>query len=163
LFSTASDLGATPEVHVRVDDRVAGALDIEASASLSKPSLTTTATADAETASSVGASVQVTQIMLEGGVRIAPASWSVRRTQLFAAGGGGYLRQLYEGRTLVETGRLLYAGGGAAIALRAPRSPRSRRIGLRIDVRAIVFSGGVVVDNSVRVSPSATLSIFASF
>jgi hypothetical protein len=164
LFSTATDLGASPEFHVAVDDRVARAIDIEASASFSKPALKTTVTADAETTDSVDASVSITQLTFEGGVRIAPTSWSARRAQFFVVGGGGYLRQLYESRTLVETGRLLYVGGGAAIPLRGGRSSaQSRRVGLRVDGRATVFSGGVTLDDSTRVSPTFRASLFASF
>ena len=58
-----------------------------------------------------------------------------RRLRPFASGGAGYLRQLHEDRTLVETGQVYYAGGGARYWLRGGARVAAL-VGLRGDVRA---------------------------
>ena len=47
----------------------------------------------------------------------------------FVTAGGGYLRQLHEGLTVIEEGRVFYVGGGARywIFARARGVPQGRR------------------------------------
>jgi hypothetical protein len=70
---------------------------------------------------------------------------------------------LYESKTLVETGHVVYGGGGVALPLGARGSARSDRIGLRVDVRAMAFWGGISLDNSTRVSAEVAASVYAGF
>jgi hypothetical protein len=82
----------------------------------------------------------------------------------FVTGGGGYLRQLHEGATLVQTGSIYYIGAGASIALStADRRQRVKQIGLRLDTRAIVRTGGVTIDGRAYTAPAVGASLFARF
>ena len=58
-----------------------------------------------------------------------------RRTPFFVSGGAGYLRQLHEEQTLVETGWSSYVGGGLLRPL-TERPPRLAMVGLRLEARS---------------------------
>ena len=66
----------------------------------------------------VTASSRLTQIVADAGLQY---RWSGRRVSPFVMGGGGYLRQLDESRTTVESGAMYYGGGGVVVRL-APAS-----------------------------------------
>ena len=74
-------------------------------------------------------------------------------------GGAGYLRQLYDERTLVETGRIYHAGGGVRVWLSGGDGQR-RSLGIRSDVRATWRQDGVEFEGKTRVWPSVTAMIF---
>ena len=82
----------------------------------------------------------------------------------FISGGGGYLRQLYEDGVLLETGRLGYVGGGVRLALREARPDRFfRQVGLRADVRLMVRTGGIDVEESARAFVTLAGGVFVRF
>lgn len=81
------------------------------------------------------------------------------RARLFAGGGAGYLRQLHQDRTLVETGEIYYAGGGARYWLRGlPDSSRS--LGLRGDLRFNLRRNGIDFDDRLRMYPTVSVLMF---
>jgi hypothetical protein len=82
----------------------------------------------------------------------------------FVTAGGGYLRELHEGGTLAQTGKVVYVGGGARIPL-VSRQARQRltQLGVRADLRALVRSGGVTLDRQSHVSPAVAASLFVRF
>ena len=86
-----------------------------------------------------------------GGARLRP----------FVIGGGGYLRQLHEERTLVETGQLYYFGFGARYWLRGG-SGTARAFGLRGDLRANLRRGGIDFEDKNRVFPTLAVHLFLS-
>ena len=81
------------------------------------------------------------------------------RVRPFVLAGGGYLRQLYDERTLVETGSLYYAGAGVRYWLRGGDGQR-RSVGLRADGRAQWRRDGVEFEGKTRVAPVVTLHLF---
>jgi hypothetical protein len=95
----------------------------------------------------VGATWQLPQPLIAG--RIRP----------FVTGGAGYLRQLYDERTLVESGSIYYAGGGVRVWLRGGDG-RKRSLGIRSDVRATWRRDGVEFEEKTRVWPAVTAMIF---
>ena len=165
LFSTQSDLGRRFEVHLRLGTQVARATEFEAALAFARPTVTTNISADAENAAATSAAEAVIDASIAAGVRVSPGAWRVGpRVHLFVVGGGGFLRELHEERTLSQTGRIVYAGGGASVPLQTPGvSVRSDHVGIRIDLRAMVRSGGVAFDGQSHVSPVVTGSIFAKF
>jgi hypothetical protein len=81
------------------------------------------------------------------------------RVRMFAGGGAGFLRQLHQDRTLVETGEIYYAGGGARYWLRGlPDSSRS--LGLRGDVRFNLRRNGIDFDDRMRMYPTVSVLMF---
>ena len=82
------------------------------------------------------------QYIVDVGVLVADSrGWARTRVRPFVIGGGGYLRQLYDERTLVETGSVYYAGAGVRYWLRGGDGQR-RSIGLRGDGRACGAAAG---------------------
>jgi hypothetical protein len=76
----------------------------------------------------------------------------------FVTGGGGYLRQLYEDRLLIDTGGTLYAGGGLRVLIGSPRPASSIKVmGLRGETRAVWRSGGIEVGEESPLRPYVTV------
>ena len=85
------------------------------------------------------------------------------RLETFVLGGGGYLRQLHEAATLVETGRYYDVGGGVSWLFTAGGHFHTTGAGVRLDARAVVRSQGVAFDGGSNTSPAAGASLFVRF
>lgn len=118
---------------------------------------------DAEGVADVTVGERVTQLLLEGGVLAQPRRWRSGRIQPFLTGGIGYLRQLNDGRTLVQTGQAGYFGGGLYYVRTSARSGRLKATGLRADFRALILRNGVAPDHAGRAAPAVTAAVFARF
>lgn len=163
VFRTESALASSAGVSVRVGVPVSRAIAFESTLSLHATTLSTTVRADSEGAASITATEPVTQYLFEGGVIVRPARWRHARFEPFVSAGAGYLRQLNEGQTLVETGRSWYAGGGTHYLLRRGGSGRIKSSGLRLDLRVSVLDGGVALDDGRHAVPVAGGSVFLRF
>ena len=75
------------------------------------------------------------------------------------SGGAGHLRQLHEDRTLAETGRVYYAGGGARYWLRGGHG-RARPAGLRGEFRLNMRDRGIDFEDKMRTYPTVSLLLF---
>jgi len=162
LFSTTSTLGGAPMVEGRVGWRVLRALSAEADASYSRPELRIAAAGDAEGAAALTAVERIQQFTI-GGAIVWHLPIGMSRAEPFVTAGGGYLRQLHENATLVQTGRYYQFGGGLTVPLASRRRSRRAALGLRIDARAMVFVDGVAFDSSAHVAPVVGASLFVRF
>ncbi len=144
LFTTRTDITPAAMVEGRLGMRLAQRLWVEAGASYAQPDFTVDISGDVEGASNVTASSRLTQIVADAGLQY---RWSGRRASPFVMGGGGYVRQLDESRTTVESGSMYYGGGGVIVRL----APASRgvmgRLALRADVRAVWLRGGITLED----------------
>jgi hypothetical protein len=163
LFNSNTELKATAGVEARVGVRLTPVLTAEGGLSYSRPRLETRVSSDAESIPNVAVGESVAQYAVEAGLTAQLARWRVGRMMPFAAGGGGYLRQLHAGRQLVETGRTYYVGGGFRYPLTERRRGLVRSSGLRADVRAAGFKNGVALDDKVHWVPSLSASLFVTF
>src|SRR6185503_17041934 len=96
------------------------------------------------------------QVILSGGI-----AWQLpvslgRKVAPFLTAGGGYLRQLHEERTLAESGRIYYVGGGARYFLAGGRGG-ARSLGVRGDVRLNWRTPGIDFESKTRQFPTLTL------
>ena len=163
LFNTASDLASAAGFSGRVGVRLSRRLAVEGEATFTQPVLRVAVSGDAEGAAAVTATETVQQFTVGGGVLWAvPGRWSPRFAP-FATAGGGYLRQLHEAATLVETGHYLQFGGGVNALLVSSRRFHTKGIGVRAEVRAVVRSKGVAFDGGSKTSPAAGISLFVRF
>jgi opacity protein-like surface antigen len=171
LFSTESELAPAFALEGRLGVRLSRALQLEGSVSYGTPEFRTDVTLDVEGAADETVSESVRQIALEGSIVAELSGWRIgERTTPFVSGGAGYLRQLHERGTLAETGVIYHGGGGLNILLRRPRppapgtrAPLAKSIGIRADVRAVVRTGGVTLNDGAHVSPAAGSSLFFRF
>src|SRR4029077_1292642 len=99
------------------------------------PQIRTQITNDFEGAAPVTATEIIRQFTVGGGVvwYVRPAR-SASRLAPFATAGVGYLRQLHESGTLVETGHFYQFGGGVKYLFVSRPGSRLKGIGARIDV-----------------------------
>jgi hypothetical protein len=99
------------------------------------------------------------QVIVSGGV-----AWRLpvslgRKVAPFLTAGGGYLRQLHEERTLAESGRIYYVGGGARYFL-SGGTGSARSVGIRGDVRLNWRTPGIDFESKTRKFPTLTLQLF---
>lgn len=164
LFTTSTRLAAASGAELRVGLRLSRIFDVDAEASFAKPQLRTSIRGDVEQTASVTAKESLTQIAIGGAIVANLSRWRLgARGVPFVTAGAAYLRQLHEGRTLVDNGGEYSAGGGLRWLLRARPGARLKSLGLRADVRAVVRSRGVALDGRTHVSPLVGISLFARF
>lgn len=156
LFSTETTLAPAGVLEGRLGYRLTPRLTLDGAITIGRPELTTSLSADAESAPSVDAQERVTEYVVTGG-----ASWrlftSARRRWIpFVSGGAGVARHVHEGQSLIESGVDTYVGGG----VRRQLSPRT---GVRVDGRLHLLSGGIAEGAGVRPRGALTGSIFVAF
>jgi hypothetical protein len=164
LFSTSTELSSASGLEGRVGVKLSRAFEAEASGTYATPQLRTQIGNDVEGAAAVTATEVIQQFTVGAGV-----VWYVRpgrsasRLAPFATAGAGYLRQLHESGTLVETGRFYQFGGGVKYLLVSRPGSHLKGIGARIDVRAVVRQQGVAFDDGRHILPAVGASLFARF
>ena len=164
LFSTSSELAGAAGAAARLGVRLTRSLVAEAEASYLKPELRIAISGDAENAAAVTALDTTQQFTIGGGVvwYLPGRRWSPRFAP-FATAGGGYLRQLHEQNTFLQTGRYYQLGGGLSTLLVKDPHVHIKGVGIRADLRALVRSKGVAFDGGSKTSPAAGLSAFVRF
>jgi len=165
LFSTETELSAAPSVEGRVGVRLTQHLRAEGLVAIGFSRLTTRVTGDLEGADDLDVSESVHQLTLGGALVAEIGAWQFGRATPFITGGGGYLRQLHEGRPVVEEGETYHAGGGLNILLRAGTgfTGRQNATGIRFDARVDFRRGGVSFDDEMDRSFSAGALLFFRF
>jgi hypothetical protein len=163
LFDSTTTLDRSFGGTVTVGVRLSQLIRVEGSAVYSPTQLITRVTDDTEGAPDTAISAPVTQILVEGGVVATPPPWRTRHVSPFVTAGIGYLRQLNDGRTLVETGGSYYVGGGLYYVRTSTRPGRVKATGLRADVRALGLHHGVAPDSDWRAAPAITATFFMRF
>jgi hypothetical protein len=150
-FVTSGTLGGAPALDARVTYNLSRRLAIEGGVNYSAPSVRLKIGSDSEGASASGTpSETMSQYFLDASVLlfVPRLSFARGRGRAFVGGGGGYLRQLHEGRFNVESGTVYNAGGGLKYYFK-PR-PRGflKGFGLRVDLRAYYKTSGYSLDGA---------------
>lgn len=159
LFNAKSRITAATAPMVQIGIALSRTIAIETTASYGRPRLSVSITGDPEAPSQELPGETVEQYQIEAGLTWQLPVRTGRRVAPFVAAGGGYLRQLHEDRTLVETGQVYHAGIGARYWLRGgDRS--SKAFGLRGDLRVNLRRHGIDFENTMRAYPSAALFAF---
>jgi len=163
LFRADTSVDGAAGLDARVGFAVTRALTIEFGVTYQKPGLTAALSQDAEAAAVTIDAEQLSQYIFD-----LAALWQLPRMRLgartrpFVLAGGGYLRQLYSERTLVEEGRVYFAGGGVRYYLRGGGGAE-RAAGLRGDARVQWRRDGVEFEGRTRVAPALTVHAFFEF
>ncbi len=159
LFTANSHLKSTIAPALRVGVALTPRIALEGGASFSSPRIGVDITADAEAPPQQLAGETLQQYIFDGAI-----TWQLpvsmgSRLALFVSGGGGYLRQLHEERTLGETGQVYYTGAGARYWLRGGHGA-SKALGLRGDVRVNVRRKGIDFEDKMRTYPTFSIFLF---
>jgi hypothetical protein len=163
LFQSSTDLNQSTGVEAHVGVRLTSLLQVEGAVALNRTELTTRVSGDVEGVSDTSAHEPVTQYVFEGGALLQLARSSRGKLAPFAAAGAAYLRQVHDGRTLVDTGQSYYVGGGVKYLLTSGGTGKVKATGLRGDVRAVFASTDIAPDDKMRTAPSVSGSYFIRF
>ena len=163
LFSSSSRMSAAPIVDLRIGLPVSPRYGLEGHLSYGHPEIRTSLSSDAEGAPDLTAVERIDQYMIDGGLVVALDGWSIAGLHPFATVGGGYLRQLHEGRVVIEEGRVVFVGGGVKQTIHTRPRGLIRGVGARADVRLNLLSGGIHIDDNVRRHVSMSGSLFVIF
>ena len=163
LFRAESSVDATAGVTGRVGFAVTRSVTVEFGVSYQRPGVTTSLSQDAEAPATTIDAEQLSQYVFD-----AALLWQLPRAKFgtrarpFVIGGGGYLRQLYHERTLVEHGSVYYAGAGIRYWLRGGDGT-AHAFGIRADGRLQGRLDGVEFESKTRVAPGFTALAFFEF
>lgn len=161
VFETRSTLGTAAGAHVRVGVRVTPAWWVESAIGIDSTTLSTEVTRDRDTGA-ITVTEPITQYLFEVGAMRRLGRSRPRRVEPFLGAGAGYLRQLHDGQTLVQSGWSGYAGGGLSYRLSGTAVSRNA-VGLRFDIRAVLLGESITLDRQLHLAPSFGASVFVRF
>ena len=159
LFNVESRMAPSPGGEVRVGVAITPRLAVEGGMLLSRRRLDFRITGDREGGGGRFDGETVQNYLVDAGVLWTLPAPARNRVRLFAAGGAGYLRQLHQDRTLVESGQIFYAGGGGRVWLRG-QADASRSLGVRGDLRMNIRRHGIDFENRNRIYPTLSMLMF---
>jgi hypothetical protein len=159
LFTANSHLKSTLAPEIKVGVALTPRIALEGGASFSSPNIGVDISADAEAPSQELAGETLQQYVFDGGITWQLPVSTGPRLALFVSGGGGYLRQLHEERTLSETGQVYYTGAGARYWLRGGHGA-SKALGVRGDVRVNMRRKGIDFEDKMRTYPTFSVFLF---
>ena len=158
LFNVDSRIAPAPGAEARVGFALTRRLAVEGGVLFARRRLSFRISGDPETGNQEFDGESLQHFVFDGALL-----WELpvqrARVRTFALAGAGYLRQLHQDRTLVESGQTFFAGGGARYWLRG-RPESNRSMGLRGDVRVNLRRNGIDFDNAARVYPTLSLVMF---
>lgn len=160
LFQSESRFGAGPVLDVRASYTVSRRSAVEARFGFSRPELQADISSDVEGAAPVTLSERLDRYIIDAAFVILFGDSDRRRWLPFASAGAGYLRELHEGRTLVEQGMAFHAGGGLKHAFMRRERGRINSAGIRADARLYFLTEGAAGDAR---HVSATAGVFLGF
>jgi hypothetical protein len=156
LFRSSADLEAAPGLEARLGFALNDSLAIEGGVAYSRPAVRVSLSDDFEQAPQAAFDAErLNQYVVDAAlvVYLRKLAFARRRARPFVFGGGGYLRQLHEGNTLVDIGQVYYFGGGVKYLLRDRPGRRLGGIGLRVDARAMYRRKGYTFEDKGRLVP----------
>jgi hypothetical protein len=164
LFSVDSRLAAAPMLHVTAGFAFSRRFSVEAGLAVSHPELRASVSNDVEAAPPITIAERIDQYSIDASVIVMLRELAIGgRTLPFVSAGAGYLRQLHEGQTVVEQGRLFHAGGGVKHSLLVRDQGFIRGAGVRVDARVYLMSGGIAFEDRPRPHGAVSGGVFLAF
>jgi hypothetical protein len=164
LFTTESRFGSAPGLDARVGYGLTKRITVEAGLVFSRPEIRTRVSNDVENAPGLTVVEPVEQYFVDGAVVLLLDRFAIGgRTVPFVSGGAGYLRQLHEGQTLVETGQVYHLGGGVKHWFTLRDRGFVRGAGVRVDGRLYLLVKGIEFEDHVRPHGAIAGSLFVTF
>lgn len=163
VFTSDWHIAASPVVEGRVGFAVTHRVGVEGRFGFNRPDLRATIEHDVEGASALTIVEPIDQYVIDAGVVIMLDELRVGPLVPFVSAGGGYLRQLHEGRTVVEEGRAIHLGGGVKHWLVIRRRGSIKGAGVRGDAELQLMSGGIELDQGLQPHAVVSGSVFVTF
>ena len=159
LFKSQSRIAGSFGLEGGLAFRVRRWLQVGVVSSYGRPQLSTRVTGDIENAPAVDIDEKTVRFTVQGVVVAHLTHWRLgSRVTPFLTAGGGYLRELHEGQTIVKTGGSYFAGAGLRYMLK-----KTKPIGIKADVRVAADTGGLALDGRTHAAPALGASIFLGF
>jgi hypothetical protein len=163
LLRAESTIEAAWSADLRIGVALTRALELEVGGSYATPQLAVTVSQDNELGEGAFASERIEQYAVDvSGIYLVPNLTVASRLRPYLIGGGGYLRQLHEGRLKVETGSTVHVGGGLRYWWRGGRGTQ-RSLGARAEARYVRRTGGIDFEERARGFARVSLLAFAGF
>lgn len=160
LLRAESSIARAAGPELRIGVGLSRSLEIEAGGTYATTQLGVTITQDDELGGGAFASERIEQYTVDvSGVYLIPRVTIGSRVRPYAIAGGGYLRQLHEGRLRVETGGTMHVGGGLRYWLRGG-GPTQRAYGARAEVRYVRRTGSIDFEERARSFPRVSVLAF---
>jgi hypothetical protein len=164
VFDTESRFGSTPGLDARVGYGLTRTMTVELGFVFSRPEIRTSISNDVENAPGLTVTEPVEQYFIDGSLVVLLDGLALGdRTIPFVAGGAGYLRQLHEGLTLVESGQVYHVGAGLKHWFTLRDRGFVRGAGVRVDGRLYLLADGIEFEDSVRPRGAISGSLFVTF
>lgn len=161
MLRAESEFEPAASLEGRVGFAVTESLGIEVTGTYARPQLSVTVSQDPELVSAAFVSERIDQFGLDASALYHLPVALGRRGRAYVIGGAGYLRQLHEGRLLVETGRTFHVGAGVHYWLRG--LSRGHPLGVRGEARYVRRSGAIDFEDRSRGFASVSALAFIAF
>ena len=163
MFDSSSRLDGALSADATFTIAITPGWAVEVRGAMRRPTLTTTLTSDTEASGTFTATDEVAEYVIDASALYHPG-WAAigSRVRGYLLAGGGYLRQLYDGNALVETGTTAHAGVGARWWLAGGRG-RGVEAGLTGDVRWVIRRDGITFEDGARSVPAFAVRAFVGF
>jgi hypothetical protein len=160
-----SQIDAFPSLEARLAYHVTRAFAVEGGFRYAQPQIETRITDDFENAPDITAINKFSQYAFELNGVLHLNGLRFGTSVPFIFGGGGYLRELHEGREIVETGQIVQAGVGIKQLLRRSSRGLIRALGVRADARYCARRNGVELadDDPLRSYAAASAALILGF
>lgn len=162
LFAAETRVASAPGWDARIGYWLTRSVVVEGGVARVRPELRTRIASDAEGAAVLTATERLHQYFIDARVIWLLPRFSFGGTVPFVSVGAGYLRQLHEDRTLVETGQVYQTGGGVRRRLMTDVG-WFRAIGVRLDGRVYVLVDGVQLEDRPRTHGAFSGSVYLTF
>lgn len=166
LFDTTARMGGAPGLDARVAYNLTRRVAVEGGFVFSRPSVTFTASGDAEGAADfTGSGESLSQYFVDGSLLLFLPKPAVARGRgrVFLEGGVGYLRQLHAGNFNVDTGTVYNGGAGLKYYFKPRLKGLAKALGLRMDGRAYYKRGGFTFDGGNTWTLSLSGGVLVAF
>jgi hypothetical protein len=164
VFTTDSEIHGTAGIETRVGFGLTQMLIVEGLLVYSRPELRTRISNDVENAQPVTVTENLDQYFVGADVvwQLTALRFSAR-TLPFVVGGAGYLRQLHEGGTLIESGQVYHVGGGIRHSLMQRTTGFVKTTGVRADAGLFILANGIDFEDRARPHAAVSGSLVVGF
>jgi hypothetical protein len=162
IFNSDVSFGPGPGMEVHFGRPAGSRFAFEATGTWTFTTMRSTVSADIEGAPNATATEDLIRFSIEGS-----ALWRVAggaKRALYLRGGTGWMRELAAGSTLADSGVIGNVGAAMKYWWGAASPSQRRRLGLRLDGRAVLRSGGIDLGaGGVQVAPAASADLMIGF
>jgi hypothetical protein len=162
VFNSDISMGPGPGAEVHFGRSVGSRLALEVTGTWTLTTIRAEVSTDIDSAPDATLTEDLSRFSVEGS-----ALWRLAgdgKRALYVRGGAGWMRELAGAASLAENGVIGNVGASVKYWWGASTSVQRRRLGLRLDGRAVLRSGGVDLGvDGVRLAPAASADLMIGF